>query len=137
MRKIIRGLVLAAFVAVPLVLAASLNMNEGLWETSTSMNGKKLATEQKCYLKKDVVELEKMLRGELVKPKQPCKFSDYKESGNAVNYTMTCTFGGKPSVSQVTSTYNGDTAKGAITANGTVSVLESKRTGSCSKSSFD
>ena len=137
MMRIIRGLASAALIAVPLMLAASLNIKEGQWEVTTSISGRKVSTEQKCYLNKDIVELEKMFRGEVIKPKQPCKFSDYKQSGNAVSYKMTCTFGGKPSVSQVTSTYNGDTAKGTITGNGTVSVVESKRIGSCSKSSFD
>jgi hypothetical protein len=71
-------------------------------------------------------------------PAQPCKFTDYKQTGNTVTYTMTCTFGkGKPARSAVTATYSGDSTHGTITsATGVQSVIDSRRIDTCTKSSF-
>ena len=138
MRKVIFGLVAAAFAALSPTLYAALNMRAGLWEITTTLSGHKVGAEQKCYLQKDIDDLEKMMKGAAGKADQPCSFSDYKESGRTVTYKATCRFGGeKPSTSLVTSAYNGDTTTGTIASSGAVSTINSKRAGNCSKSSFD
>jgi hypothetical protein len=139
MRKLVFGLVVAAFVALSPTLYAALNMKAGLWEiTITTQNGQKLGVEQKCYMPKDIDDMEKMLKGAAGKADQPCSYSDYKESGGTVTYKMTCRFGGgTPKTSLVTSTFNGDTTTGTITGSGTVSTVNGKRVGNCTKSSFD
>jgi hypothetical protein len=137
MRRLIFGLIVA-FVAISPTLHAALNVKAGLWEITTTVNGHKADVQQKCYLQKDIDDLEKMQKGAAGKANQPCTYSDYKESGSTVTYKMTCRFGGgKPSTSLVTSTYNGDTASSTITSGGTVSTVNSKRVGNCNKSSFD
>jgi Protein of unknown function (DUF3617) len=138
MRKLIFGLVVAAFVAFSPTLYAALNMKAGLWEITTTISGRKAGVEQKCVLQKDIDDLEKTMKGAAGKAGQPCSYSDYKVSGHTVTYKMTCRFGGgKPSTSLVTSTYNGDTTSGTITSSGAVSTVNSKRVGNCTKSSFD
>jgi len=138
MRKLIFCLVVAAFVVLSPTLHAALNIKAGLWEIITSISGQKAGVEQKCFLQKDIDDLEKTLMGAAGKANQPCSYSDYKESGSTVTYKMTCRFGGgKLSTSLVTSTYNGDTTTGTITSGGTVSTVNSKRVGNCTKSSFD
>jgi hypothetical protein len=137
MRKLIFGLVVVAFVALSPTLYAALNMQAGLWEITTTINGQKAGVEQKCFLQKDIDDLEKTMKGAAGKADQPCSYSDFKESGNTVTYKMTCRFGGgKPSTSLVTSTYNGNTTSGTITSSGTVITINSKRVGNCTKSSF-
>ena len=139
MRKLVFGLVVAAFVALSPTLYAALNMKAGLWEiTITTQNGQTLGVEQKCYMPKDIDDMEKMLKGAAGKVDQPCSYSDYKESGGTVTYKMTCRFGGgTPKTSLVTSTFNGDTTTGTITSSGTVSTVNGKRVSNCTKSSFD
>jgi hypothetical protein len=138
MRKFIVCLVVTAFATLSPTLHAALNMKAGLWEMTTSISGQKAGVEQKCFLQKDISDLEKTLKGAAGKAGQPCSYSDYKESGSTVTYKMTCRFGGgKPNTSLVTSTYNGDTTTGTITGSGTVSTVNSKRVGNCTKSSFD
>jgi hypothetical protein len=138
MRKLIFGSVVAPFMALSTTLYAALNMKAGLWETTTTMSGQKAGVEQKCFLQKDIDDLENTLKGAAGKGKQPCAYSDYKETGNTVTYKMTCRFGGgKPSTSLVTSTYNGETTTGNIASGGAVITVNSKRVGNCTKSSFD
>jgi hypothetical protein len=117
---------------------AGLNMKPGLWETVTTMQGRVGGAERKCYLPKDVAALQSQMRGQLVFPAQPCKFTDYKQTGNTVTYTMTCTFGkGRPTRSAVTATYSGDSTHGTLTsAAGVQSVIDSRRIDTCTKSSF-
>jgi len=81
MRKLIFGLVVASFVAFSPTLYAALNIESGLWEITTTIGGQKLGVEQKCYLPKDIDDMEKMLKGATGKAAQPCSYSDYKESG--------------------------------------------------------
>jgi hypothetical protein len=117
---------------------AGLNMKPGLWETATTMQGHVGGTERKCYLPKDIVDLQSQMRGQLVLPAQPCKFTDYKQTGNTVTYTMICTFGkGKPTRSAVTATYSGDSTHGTVTsAAGVQWAIDSRRIDGCAKSSF-
>jgi hypothetical protein len=133
-----------AFVSMALVWSgtaiadAGLNMKPGLWETVTTLQGRAISTERKCYLSKDVAALLSQMRGELVEPAQPCKFADYKQAGNSVTYTMICTYGkGPPIRSAVTATYTGDASHGTVTtAGGVQSAIDSRRVDACTKSSF-
>jgi hypothetical protein len=55
-----------------------------------------------------------------------------------VNYTVSCTFSGRKSISEVSTTYAGDHTTGTIKgADGSLRTIASKRLGACSKSSFD
>jgi hypothetical protein len=120
------------------VADAGLNMKAGLWETVTTTQGQVGGTERKCYLPKDIADLQSQMRGQLVLPAQPCKFTDYKQTGNTVTYTMTCTFGkGRPTSSAVTATYSGDSTHGTVTSTAGVQwTIDSRYIGSCAKSSF-
>ena len=138
MRKSIFGLVAATSMTLSTALYAELNMKAGLWETTTTMSGQKAGVEQKCFLQKDIDDLESTVKGVAAKANQPCSYADYKESGNTVTYKMTCRFGGgRTNSSLVTSTYNGNTTTGNITSSGSVIAVNSKRVGDCTKSSFD
>jgi hypothetical protein len=137
MQRLMWGAVTVCLWLMPVVAASRLNMKPGLWESTTFMQGNKVGSEQKCYLQKDVDHLEKQMRGEVSEPKQPCTFTNYKQSGDAVTYTMTCTFAGKPSTTTVSATYSGDTTTGTVTGSGLPSRIDSKRLGDCTKSSFD
>ena len=138
MRRFILGLLVVSFAALSPTLHAALNINPGLWEVTTAMGGQKPGVEKKCYLQKDIDDMEKTLKGAAGKGNQPCIYSDFKESGNTVTNKLTCRFGGgKPITTLVTSTYNGDNTTGTITGSGAASTVNSKRLGSCTKSSFD
>ncbi len=129
---------LLAVLSLAFTICAALNMKPGLWETTTYISGNKLSTEQKCYLQKDIDSLEKMMRGDPAAQKGPCSNSNFKQSGDTVTYTMTCSFSkGKTSTGTVSGTYNGDTTTGTVVGSGTTSKIDSKRIGDCSKSSFD
>ena len=125
------------WLVLPALAWAKLDMQPGLWEMATQMQGRTLANEQKCYLQKDIDALEKFMQGAVNDPKQPCVNSNYKASGNTVTYTMSCTFSGHKNISDVSATYAGDHTTGTIKADGSVSTIASKRLGACNKSSFD
>lgn len=132
------GGVLLAVVVFAFSVVAALNMRAGLWEVTTYISGRKVTVDQKCYLQKDIAELEKQMRGDPAAQKGPCTFSDFKQSGNSVTYTMTCRFTpGKSTTSSVTATYNGDTTTGTVAGGSINSKIDSKRIGDCTKSSFD
>jgi hypothetical protein len=137
MRKTIFSLVAATTAALSPTLHAGL-VKPGLWEMTTMMGGQKAAVDQKCYLQKDLDDLEKMQKGGAGKPGHPCTYSDYKESGSTASYKMTCQFGGgKPSTSVVTSVLSGDTVTTTTTGAGMANTMIAKRLGNCAKSSFD
>jgi hypothetical protein len=117
---------------------AGLNIKPGLWETVTTIQGHVVGTERKCYLPKDVTALQSQMRGQLVLPAQPCKYTDYKQTGNTVTYIMICTFGkAQPVRSAVTATYAGDSSHGTVTpAQGGAWAIDSRRVDTCEKSSF-
>ena len=80
--------------AVGTVGAAPLAMKPGLWEMTMSMEmqgmpgGMPPAKLQHCYKAEDVKDLRRTV------PQQTnskCKVDDWKESGNTVSYTMSCT----------------------------------------------
>jgi hypothetical protein len=134
----IAAVALLAVLAATLTVRAALNMKPGLWETTTYIDGHKINAEKKCYLQKDIDALEKMMRGDPAAQKGPCSDSNFKQSGNTITYTMTCSFSkGKTTTSTVSGTYNGDTTTGTVVGSGTTSKIDSKRVGDCFKSSFD
>jgi len=122
---------------MPLLPAwADLNMQPGLWESSTMVGGETRSTEQKCYVQKDVEALEKFQKGQSPLA-APCRASGYKALGNTTSYTLTCEMNGNKSVSAVTAIYDGSMIHGSITnADGNVSTFVNSRIGDCGRSSF-
>jgi uncharacterized protein DUF3617 len=115
---------------------ATLNMNAGLWETTLSADGEAHASAAKCYTRSDIAEMEKLLRGKTTRVDGICRYADFKQSGDSVNYTMTCRLGDDEQTSAVSATYNGNSATGTIRAAGVTVTASSRRIGSCTESSF-
>lgn len=138
MKAIVVTFALALWLSSPGHARADLNMRPGLWEATTSIGGNQLATEQKCYLQKDIDTLEKFQQGgpgDL--SNAPCKSSNYTAVGNRMTYTLTCEIQGKKSVSVITTIYDGEEVNASIAGvDGTVSRVQSKRIGPCTESSF-
>jgi hypothetical protein len=124
----------ASVAAVP--AAATLNMNEGLWETTITADGQAQSANPKCYTRADIAEMERLLQGKSTRVDGICRYADFTQSGNSVNYTMTCRLGGDEQTSAVSATYRGDSAVGTIRAAGVTVTASSRRIGSCSESSF-
>ena len=116
---------------------ATLNMNEGLWETTLVADGRTQSAVAKCYTRADIVEMEKRLQGKSSRVDGVCRYSDFAQSGNSVNYTMTCRFGDDEQTSAVSATYRGDSAAGTIRAGDVTVTTSSRRLGDCSQSSFE
>jgi hypothetical protein len=125
---------LTALAATPGV--ASLNMNEGQWETTLTADGQTQSSNSRCYTRADIVEMEKLLQGKSNRVDGVCRYTDFSQSGNSVNYTMTCKLGDDEQTSAVSATYHGDSAVGTIRAAGVTVTASSKRTGNCTESSF-
>lgn len=125
---------LTAFAATPAV--ASLNMNEGQWETTLTADGQTQSSNSRCYTRADIVEMEKLLQGKSNRVDGVCRYTDFSQSGNSVNYTMTCRLGDDEQTSAVSATYRGDSAIGTIRAGDVTVTASSKRTGNCTESSF-
>jgi hypothetical protein len=126
--------VAATLAATP--ATASLNMNEGLWETTLTADGQIQSANEKCYTRADIVEMEKLLQGKSSRVDGVCRYADFTQSGNSVNYTMTCRLGDDEQTSAVSATYRGDSATGTIRAAGVTVTASSRRLGSCTESSF-
>jgi hypothetical protein len=134
-RSIVMPTLLAALAASP--AAASLNMNEGLWETTLTADGKsQSAGTAKCYTRDDIIAMEKLLQGKSSRVDGVCRYADFTQSGNSVNYTMTCKLGDDEQTSAVSATYSGDSSTGTIRAAGVTVTASSRRVGNCSESSF-
>ncbi len=133
-RSIVTLAVLAALAAMP--AAATLNMNEGLWETTITADGQAQSANAKCYTRADIAEMEKLIQGKSSRVDGVCRYADFTQSGNSVNYTMTCRLGGDEQTSAVSATYRGDSAIGTIRAAGVTVTASSRRIGSCTESSF-
>jgi hypothetical protein len=128
------ALLWAALVAE--LAAAALNMNEGLWETTLTADGRTRSLGASCYTQADIAEMERLLQGQSTRPDAACRFSDFVRSGSGVRYTMICRNGDGEQRSDVAADYRGDWATGTIRI-GTVSITtSSKRVGSCPRSSF-
>jgi Protein of unknown function (DUF3617) len=126
--------VLAALAAMP--AGATLNMNEGLWETTVTADGEAHSASAKCYTRMDIAEMEKLLRGKSSRVDGICRYADFTQSGDSVNYTMTCRLGDDEQTSAVSATYRGDSATGTIRSAGVTVTASSRRIGSCTESSF-
>jgi len=126
--------VLAALAAMP--AGATLNMNEGLWETTVTADGEAHSASAKCYTRTDIAEMEKLLRGKSSRVDGICRYADFTQSGDSVHYTMTCRLGDDEQTSAVSATYRGDSATGTIRAAGVTVTASSRRIGSCTESSF-
>jgi len=124
----------AALTAMP--AGATLNMNEGLWETTVTADGQAHSASAKCYTRLDIAEMEKLLRGKSSRVDGICRYADFTQSGDSVNYTMTCRLGDDEQTSAVSATYRGDSATGTIRAAGVTVTASSRRIGSCTESSF-
>ena len=125
---------LAALAATP--ASATLNMNEGLWETTVSAEGRAHSASAKCYTRTDIAEMERLLRGKSSRVDGICRYADFTQSGDSVNYTMTCRLGDDEQTSAVSATYRGDSAIGTIRSAGVTVTASSRRIGSCTESSF-
>ena len=126
--------VFAALAAMP--AGATLNMNEGLWETTVTADGQAHSASAKCYTRTDIAEMEKLLRGKSSRIDGICRYADFTQSGDSVNYTMTCRLGDDEQTSAVSATYRGDSATGTIRSAGVTVTASSRRIGSCTESSF-
>jgi len=124
----------AVLTAMP--AGATLNMNEGLWETTVTADGEAHSASAKCYTRTDIAEMEKLLRGKSSRVDGICRYADFTQSGDSVNYTMTCRLGDDEQTSAVSATYRGDSATGTIRAAGVTVTASSRRIGSCTESSF-
>jgi hypothetical protein len=134
-RSIVMPTLLAALAASP--ATASLNMNEGLWETTLTADGKsQSAGTAKCYTRDDIIAMEKLLQGKSSRVDGVCRYADFTQSGNSVNYTMTCKLGDDEQTSAVSATYSGDSSTGTIRAAGVTVTASSRRVGNCRESSF-
>jgi Protein of unknown function (DUF3617) len=133
----LRALSIVMLIAVATPVVATLNMNEGLWETTIIADGHTQSASAKCYTRADILEMEKLLQGKSSRVDGVCRYTDFIQSGNSVNYTMTCRFDGDEQTSAVSATYRGDSAIGTIRAAGVTVTASSRRLGKCSESSFE
>ena len=131
----IAGLAVGAVLATAPALA-TLNMNEGLWETTITADGRAQSANARCYTRADIVEMERLLQGKSTRADGVCRYADFTQSGNSVNYTMTCRLGDDVQTSAVSATYRGDSATGTIRSAGVTVTASSRRIGSCTESSF-
>ena len=115
---------------------AALDMNEGLWETTLTADGRSQTSGAKCYTRGDIVEMERLLQGKSTRVDGVCRYSEFSQSGNTVNYTMTCRFGEDEQTSAVSATYRGDSATGTIRSGDVTVIASSRRLGNCTESSF-
>ena len=123
--------------AWPISARADLNMEPGLWEAIMTVGGNQMPPDQKCYLQKDVDNLDRFQRGQGPAAGNPCTTSGYNAVGNTMRYTLSCTIKGKKTVSAVTMNYDRTRITGEITSvDGTRSRLINSRIADCSKSSF-
>jgi hypothetical protein len=116
--------------------AATLNMNEGLWETTITADGQAQSANAKCYTRADIAEMERLLEGKSTRIDGVCRYADFTRSGDSVRYTMTCRLDGDEHTSAVSATYRGDSAIGTIRSDGVTVTASSRRIGSCTESSF-
>jgi hypothetical protein len=131
----IAGLAVGAAIAAAPALA-TLNMNEGLWETTITADGRAQSANARCYTRADIVEMERLLRGKSTRVDGVCRYAEFTQSGDSVNYIMTCHLGDDVQTSAVSATYRGDSAVGTIRSAGVTVTASSRRIGSCTESSF-
>jgi hypothetical protein len=133
-RTVIVLCAVAGFVTTP--VHATLNMNAGLWETTVIADGHAQSANTKCYTRSDIAEMEKLLQGKSARVDGICRYTDFTQSGDNVNYTMTCRLGDDEQTSAVSATYRGDSATGTLRSAGVTVSTSSRRVGNCTESSF-
>ena len=126
----------AVLLALAHPAAAALNMEDGLWETTLSADGRTQSRSVKCYTRADIAEMERLLQGKSSRGESACRYSGFKQSGDDVSYTMTCRLGDDEQTSAVSATYHGDSATGTVRAAGVTVTATSRRIGDCTQSSF-
>ncbi|MBI5441876.1 MAG: DUF3617 family protein [Deltaproteobacteria bacterium] len=124
---------LAALLSPAAAPAAAPNMQEGLWEITSSidMPGMPMkmpsTTMKHCYTKEDVRESRTLPEGD-----KNCKMTDLKQTGNKVTWKVDCKGEGSGEGEMV---YKGDSYTGTIKvkAQGTTIVTryDAKRVGAC------
>ena len=102
--SIVKLAILASFAAPAM---AALNMNEGLWETTITADGQAQSANARCYTRADIAEMERRLQGKSTRVDGVCRYEGFTQSGNSVNYTMTCRLGDDEQTSAVSATYRG------------------------------
>jgi hypothetical protein len=121
----------------PISARADLNMKPGQWEAIMTVDGNQMPPDQKCYLQKDVDNLDRFQRGQDPPGRNPCATSGYSALGNTMSYTLTCQINGKKTVSAVTMNYDSSRITAEVTGvDGTRSRLVNTRVGDCNASSF-
>jgi hypothetical protein len=138
MRRVVPTLLTAVVAAMVTAtpVAAALNMDEGLWETTITADGRAQSASTKCYTRADIIEMERLLQGKSRRVDGLCRYTDFTQSGNSVSYTMSCHLGEGEQTSSVSATYRGDSATGTIRSAGVTVTAASRRIGSCRESSF-
>jgi hypothetical protein len=131
-----RALVVVVLIVLPAPASALLNMNEGLWETTLTTDGRSQSAGVKCYTRDDIAEMEKLLQGRSTRVDGVCRYSDFTQSGDTVHYTMSCRWNDAEQVSAVEAIYHGDSADGTIRSGGMTVTASSRRIGPCAESSF-
>jgi hypothetical protein len=127
----------AGTMAMPSRASAGLNMRTGLWEITTTINGAPAGTIQKCYLPKDIINLERSQHGAGPMANPHCQISNYSAAGDTVTFTTTCKEHGATTTSDARLVFEGDRTAGQFRASdGTVTSFYSRRMADCSVSSF-
>ena len=90
--KIKTTLPVLALVSLPTMVLAAGGMREGMWEITSSMEMPGMpmqippTTVKHCYTKEDVKDQKKVISRD-----KNCTMTDFKASGNKVNWKMKCT----------------------------------------------
>jgi len=125
------------FLAVPSAAWADLNMQSGLWEITTTLNGAPAGSVRKCYLPKDLRNLEASQHGMGPMANPHCQTSDYKATRDTVTFTMTCKTHEVTTTSEAQLVFEGDRTAGVFkSSDGNFTSVYSRRIADCSVSSF-
>src|SRR5262249_54236847 len=116
---------------------AELNMEPGMWEAITTVDGNQMPPEQKCYLQKDVDALDRFQRGTGQIARNASSAAGYHPLGTTLSYTRACADNGKKTISAVSMNYDGNRITGEIIGiDGTRAQVLNTRISDCSESSF-
>ena len=61
---------------------AALNMKEGLWETTLTVDGRAQSAGTQCYMRDDIEEMEKLFQGRPSRGQGACRYSGFTASVN-------------------------------------------------------
>lgn len=114
MKALLNSMGLVGLLAASLGATAGPAMKEGMWEISmqSKMEGMPMQpppqTFRHCYSARDVADSRKMVEEQNSRDGK-CTLTDFKESGNTVNYSMKCDTPQGQTLATGTSTHSGDT----------------------------